>query len=80
MTQSAKRLLAHIQELAPGIAARAAEIETGRRLPPDLVETLRSIGVFRMFAPESHGGMELDLPTALEIISAGSMARSAGAR
>jgi len=70
MTQSAKRLLAHIQELAPGIAARAAEIETGRRLPPDLVETLRSIGVFRMFAPESHGGMELDLPTALEIISA----------
>ena len=70
MTHSAKRLLAHIQELAPGIAARAAEIETGRRLPPDLVETLRSIGVFRMFAPESHGGMELDLPTALEIISA----------
>lgn len=70
MTQSAKRLLAHIQELAPAIAARAAEIEAGRRLPPDLVETLRSIGVFRMFAPESHGGMELDLPTALGIITA----------
>jgi alkylation response protein AidB-like acyl-CoA dehydrogenase len=70
MTQSAKRLLAQIQELAPAIAARTAEIEAGRRLPPDLVETLRSIGVFRLFVPESHGGMELDLPTALEIITA----------
>ena len=64
----AKRLLADIRELAPDIIARAAEIEAGRRIPPDLVETLRSIGVFRMFVPESHGGLELDLPTGLEVI------------
>ncbi|HJX21375.1 MAG TPA: acyl-CoA dehydrogenase family protein, partial [Steroidobacteraceae bacterium] len=67
---TAKRLLADIRELAPDISARTAEIEAGRRIPPDLVDTLRSIGVFRLFVPQSHGGFELDLPTALEIIAA----------
>ena len=70
MTNTAKRLLANIRELAPDITSRAAEIEAGRRMPPDLVEALRSIGVFRIFVPQSHGGLELDLPAALEIIGA----------
>jgi alkylation response protein AidB-like acyl-CoA dehydrogenase len=69
-TSAAKRLLADIRELASDIKARAAEIEAGRRIPLDLVEALRSIGVFRMFAPQCHGGRELDLPMALEVISA----------
>jgi hypothetical protein len=34
------------------------------------VEALRSIGVFRVLVPRSHGGLELDLQTALEIIGA----------
>jgi indole-3-acetate monooxygenase len=68
--RTAKRLLADIQELAPVITARVAEIEAGRRIPQDLVQALRSIGVFRLFVPRSHGGMELDLPTALGIIGA----------
>jgi alkylation response protein AidB-like acyl-CoA dehydrogenase len=68
--KAAKRLLSDIRELASDITARAAEIEAGRRIPLDLVEALRSIGVFRMFAPQSHGGLELDLPTGLEIIAA----------
>src|SRR5258705_13954725 len=67
MTTTAKRLLAEIQALAPGISSRATEIEAGRRMPPDLVEALRSIGIFRIFVPQSHGGLELDMPTALEI-------------
>jgi alkylation response protein AidB-like acyl-CoA dehydrogenase len=70
MSQTAQRLLADIRELAPHVTARAAEIEAGRRIPPDLVEALRSIGVFRMFVPQSHGGLELDLPTALQVIEA----------
>jgi alkylation response protein AidB-like acyl-CoA dehydrogenase len=65
-----EHLLADIRELAPGITARTAEIEAGRRIPVDLVETLRSIGVFRMLVPRSHGGVEFDLPTALDVISA----------
>src|SRR5258708_24287686 len=70
MTQTAQRLLADIRKLAPRVTSRAAEIEAGRRIPLDLVEALKSIGVFRMFVPQSHGGLELDLPTALEIIGA----------
>ena len=67
---SAQRLLADVEALASDITSRAAEIEAGRRIPPDLVETLRSIGVFRMFTPRSHGGLELDLPSALEVLGA----------
>jgi indole-3-acetate monooxygenase len=63
-----EHLLADIHELVPVITSHAAEIEKGRRLPSDLMDTLRSIGVFRMFAPRSHGGMELDLPRGLRIL------------
>src|SRR5882762_11276452 len=70
MTSTAKRLLADIRDMAPAITARAVEIEAGRRIPLDLVEVLRSIGLFRMFVPQSHGGLELDLPEGLEIIAA----------
>src|SRR6267143_4714932 len=70
MTRTAQRLLADIRELAPHVTSRAAEIEAGRRIPTDLGEALRSTGVFRMFVPQSQGGLELDLPTAMEVIGA----------
>ncbi|HVJ54456.1 MAG TPA: acyl-CoA dehydrogenase family protein [Aliidongia sp.] len=69
MIDAFDRLLADIQELAPAIAARAPEIEAGRRIPVDLIETLRSAGLFRMLVPKSHGGLELDLREALDIIT-----------
>lgn len=68
--ESAERMLADIRHLAPSIKARAAEFEAARRIPVDLVDTLRDLGVFRMFVPSSHGGMELDLPSGTEIITA----------
>src|SRR5260370_26836431 len=68
MTNPAKHLLAEIQELAPAINSRAAEIEAARRVPPDLVEALKSIGVFRIFVPQSPGGVELHLPAAVPIL------------
>jgi indole-3-acetate monooxygenase len=55
MASTANRLLLDIQDLAPDIAARAAEIEAARDIPSDLVEALRSIGTYRMFVPHSHG-------------------------
>jgi alkylation response protein AidB-like acyl-CoA dehydrogenase len=70
MTETAQRMLADIRQLAPDISARAAEIESGRRVPLDLVEALKSIGVFRMFVPQSHGGLEFDIPVGLEIVGA----------
>ena len=65
-----KGMLLGIGELAPEITARAAEIEAARRLPPDLVERLKSIGLFQMFVPRSHGGLELDLPAGLDVMKA----------
>ena len=66
----AQRILEKIAELKLTIAACTTELESERRVPPDLIETLRSIGVFRMFAPQSHGGLELDLPDGLAVITA----------
>lgn len=63
-------LLAGIRESASEITARAAEIEAARRLPTDLVERLRTIGMFRAFVPQSHGGLELPLPEGLEAVTA----------
>jgi indole-3-acetate monooxygenase len=69
-TGAAEQLLADIADLAPSIAARAAEIEAKRRMPPDLLEVLKEIGVFRALAPRSHSGLELDLLPAFEIMTA----------
>jgi alkylation response protein AidB-like acyl-CoA dehydrogenase len=35
-----------------------------------VVDVLKSIGAFRLFVPRSHGGLELDLPSGLRIITA----------
>jgi indole-3-acetate monooxygenase len=69
MTDTVERMLADIREFAPGIPARAAEIEAARQMPLDLVEALKTIGVFRMFAPKSHGGMELDFPSGMKVVT-----------
>ncbi|MFC0401264.1 acyl-CoA dehydrogenase family protein [Paraburkholderia rhizosphaerae] len=50
--------------------ACAAQIEAQRRLPTDLVHTLRSIGVFRMYVPRSHAGLEFDIASAMKIVTA----------
>jgi len=76
LSEAATRLLAAIRDLAPGIAARADEIEAGRRVPGDIVEALRRVGVFRMLVPRSHGGLELSGPEAMPVIEALSAADS----
>jgi alkylation response protein AidB-like acyl-CoA dehydrogenase len=70
-------ILAGIRELSPEITARSAAIEAARRIPPDLIDRLKSLGLFRMFVPRSHGGLGLDLPAGLAVISA--LARIDGA-
>ena len=70
MTKTTQNMMAEVRKLAPDIVSRAAEIEALRHIPSDLMEALRAIGIFRMFVPRSHGGLELDLPSAVEIIRA----------
>jgi len=69
-SRSVERLLADIRDLVPIITLRAAEIEQARQIPLDLVNALRSVGIFRMFVAKSHGGLELDLPAGLQVIAA----------
>ena len=47
-----------LDELLPEIASRTDEIETGRKLPDDLVARLKSAGVFRNLIPKRYGGLE----------------------
>jgi alkylation response protein AidB-like acyl-CoA dehydrogenase len=54
--------------LAPRIRARAAEIEAGRQLPPDLVLDLANAGLFKVALPEAEGGLGADVLTALRVI------------
>ena len=68
-TDAGQDLLAKVRELAPSLAARAPEMEDARRMPLDIVEQLRAAGVFRMYAPRSHGGLELDLPVSIEVLT-----------
>ncbi len=68
MTPEAKILLGAVRDLAPSISARSAEIDTARRLPPDLLAQLTAAGCFRMFVPKSHGGLDIDVPASMEII------------
>lgn len=66
----AKRLLIDIGELMPALTARASEMEAGGRIPHDVVDLLKAVGAFRLFVPQSHGGLELDLPSGLSVITA----------
>lgn len=69
-------VLANIKALAPEISARAADIETARRLPQDLAEKLAATGAFRMLVPKELGGMEAQPMAALEVIEAAARADS----
>ena len=68
MTNEITNLLDSVRELAPVLSARGAEIESARRLPADLLAQLVAAGCFRMFVPRSHGGLEIDFPTSMQII------------
>jgi indole-3-acetate monooxygenase len=62
------RLLAAIRELAPELATRAEEIEHCRRVPGDIIDTFRRIGLFRALVPRSHGGFEMSIPEVLPML------------
>nr|WP_217446039.1 acyl-CoA dehydrogenase family protein [Myxococcus sp. CA040A] len=67
-TNSRSAVLQAVRELAPSLSARGAEIELARRIPADVIGLLKSAGVFRMFVPRSHGGLDLALLEGLEVL------------
>jgi alkylation response protein AidB-like acyl-CoA dehydrogenase len=73
-TMTVETVLHAVRQLAPSILDRAAEIETGRRVPPDLVDELRAAGCFRLVRPATHGGLEASIPDAMRALE--SLARA----
>ena len=51
--------VANARALAPTLAAAAGRIETGRELPPDIVDALHEARLLRMLVPRSYGGDEV---------------------
>ena len=56
--------------LLPEVCERGDEIASLRRLPRDLVDTLKQAGAFRMPMPVAWGGPEMSLRRQIELIEA----------
>ncbi len=63
-------ILAAVRAMVPSVRERSGEIESGRRVPDDLVDAMKAAGVFRMAMPRSWGGPEADLWTQVQIVEA----------
>lgn len=57
--QNRTPVLESVRALLPELGERAEEIESAGTVPRDIVERLRSAGVFRRYVPRSHDGDEV---------------------
>jgi alkylation response protein AidB-like acyl-CoA dehydrogenase len=65
---SPQEIFAAAKAVVPQLRALSAEIEEHRQLPAEVVELLRSTGVFRMGFPEEFGGPGLTSAQQVEVI------------
>jgi indole-3-acetate monooxygenase len=63
-----RSLLDAARELGPKIRAAADEIEAERELPRAVFEALADAGFYHMAVPRSVGGLEVDLPTYIQVV------------
>src|SRR5216117_4055958 len=56
------------RKLAPQIRASADEIDRLRELPRALFEAIADAGLFHLAVPRAIGGVEIDLPTYVQVI------------
>jgi alkylation response protein AidB-like acyl-CoA dehydrogenase len=61
-------LLAGVEALSGRLAEAAPATEQARRVPIELVEELRRVGVFRMFAPVAAGGLDLPIVPTMKVL------------
>ena len=69
-TSNAAHLIEAVHDLGPTINAMREEIERERRLPVQLVETLRKLGFFSLWLARDLGGPELNLTDFVRVIEA----------
>jgi hypothetical protein len=70
ISPEAVRLLEVAAELGPTITSLRDEIERERRLPAELVETLRELGFFSLWLAKDFGGLELSLTDYVRVTEA----------
>ncbi|MET0661038.1 MAG: acyl-CoA dehydrogenase family protein [Steroidobacteraceae bacterium] len=68
--QSIDPLLARVQERTALWRRYAHAAERLTRLPDEVVRSLIELELFRLWIPQRHGGLELDLPRTLQIYEA----------
>jgi alkylation response protein AidB-like acyl-CoA dehydrogenase len=69
VNRTVEAMIYAIRGMRPRLDSRAREIEAARRVPSDILDELRRLGVFRMNAPKSHGGLELPLRESCEVLA-----------
>lgn len=62
-----EELLASVVALGPAIRASADEAERNRRVSKSIIDAMTNAGIFRMFIPRSHGGLEQPLADSLRV-------------
>jgi indole-3-acetate monooxygenase len=68
MAVSTADMVAAVGAVAPDVAARADEIEAGRRLPDEVVKAIRDTGINRMAIPAALGGMEAPVAAMIDAV------------
>src|SRR6202790_4596928 len=53
-------VISRAEAVSTSVAAAADEIESTRRLPPELLDSLHEAGLFRLLLPRSSDGIETD--------------------
>jgi indole-3-acetate monooxygenase len=61
-------VISRAEAVCPAVAAASNEIETTRRLPPELLDKLHEAGLFRLLLPRSSNGIETDPLTFFHVI------------
>jgi alkylation response protein AidB-like acyl-CoA dehydrogenase len=61
-------VISRAEAVRPAVAAASSEIESTRRLPPDLLDKLHEARLFRLLLPRSFDGIETDPVTFFHVI------------
>lgn len=66
--QERSALLLAARRIRPAILAERDRLEQARRLTPELTRALADQGFFRLFLPETYGGLDLDVVPGLAVL------------
>ncbi|HEY5846302.1 MAG TPA: acyl-CoA dehydrogenase family protein, partial [Microlunatus sp.] len=63
-----ERILEDIRRIEPALVERLDEFDRERRIPRDVIDSLKAIGVFDALTPRSHNGLQLGAVNSVKIL------------